>query len=60
MSVKQAIAERNIKPNERDNRAGVTPSSVYRMLEPRRLEQKKCKSPHWLEMRTFEMVKSMV
>ena len=46
MSVKQAVAERfqeicaerNIKPNELANRAGVTPSSVYSMLDPRRKE----------------------
>ena len=42
MSVKEAVAERfreicakrNIKPNELANRAGVTPSSVYSMLDP--------------------------
>ena len=46
MSVKEAVAERfqeicaerNIKPNELANRAGVTPSSVYSMLDPRRKE----------------------
>ena len=46
MSVKQAVAERfqeicaerNIKPNELANRAGITPSSVYSMLDPRRKE----------------------
>ena len=46
MSVKQAVAERfreicaerNIKPNELANRAGVTPSSVYSMLDPSRKE----------------------
>ena len=46
MSVKQAVAERfqeicaerNIKPNELANRAGVTPSSVYSMLDPKRKE----------------------
>ena len=46
MSVKQAVAERfqeicaerNIGPNELANRAGVTPSSVYSMLDPRRKE----------------------
>lgn len=46
MSVKEAVAERfreicreqNIKPNELANRAGVTPSSVYSMLDPSRKE----------------------
>ncbi len=46
MSVKEAVAqrfrniceERNIRPNELANRAGVTPSSVYSMLDPRRKE----------------------
>lgn len=49
MTVKDAVAERfrqickerNIKPNELDelaNRAGVTPSSVYSMLDPKRRE----------------------
>lgn len=46
MSVKEAVAqrfrdiceERHIKPNELANRAGVTPSSVYSMLDPRRKE----------------------
>lgn len=46
MSVKQAVAarfqeicaERNIKTNELANRAGVTPSSVYSMLDPNRKE----------------------
>lgn len=46
MSVKQAVADRfqeickqrNIKPNELANRSGVTPSSVYSMLDPRRKE----------------------
>ena len=46
MSVKEAVAqrfrdiceERGIKPNELANRAGVTPSSVYSMLDPRRKE----------------------
>ena len=46
MSVKEAVAERfreicreqNIKPNELANRAGVTPSSVYSMLDPGRKE----------------------
>ena len=44
MGIKDAIAnrflaickERNIKPNELANRAGVTPSTVYSMLDPRR------------------------
>ena len=46
MSVKEAVAqrfrticeERGIKPNELANRAGVTPSSVYSMLDTRRKE----------------------
>ena len=46
MSVKEAVAqrfrniceERHIRPNELANRAGVTPSSVYSMLDPRRKE----------------------
>ena len=46
MSVKQAVADRfqeickqrSIKPNELANRSGVTPSSVYSMLDPRRKE----------------------
>lgn len=46
MSVKQAVAarfqeicaERSIKTNELANRAGVTPSSVYSMLDPNRKE----------------------
>ena len=46
MSVKQAVVDRfqeickqrNIKPNELANRSGVTPSSVYSMLDPRRKE----------------------
>ena len=46
MTVKDAVAdrfrqvckERNIKPNELANRAGVTPSSVYSMLDPKRRE----------------------
>ena len=45
-SVKEAVAarfqgimkERNIKTNELANRSGVTPSSVYSMLDPRRKE----------------------
>ena len=45
-SVKEAVAarfqeimkEKNIKTNELANRAGVTPSSVYSMLDPRRKE----------------------
>ena len=44
MTVKDAVAkrfeelcaERGIKPNELANRAGVTPSTVYSMLEPSR------------------------
>lgn len=46
MNVKEAVAqrfrdicaERGIKTNELANRAGVTPSSVYSMLDPRRKE----------------------
>ena len=46
MYVKEAVAERfrelctekGIKPNELANRAGVTPSSVYSMLDSRRKE----------------------
>ena len=46
MTVKDAVAdrfrqickERNIKPNELANRAGITPSSVYSMLDPTRRE----------------------
>ena len=46
MTVKDAVAERfrqickerNIKPNELANRAGITPSSVYSMLDPNRRE----------------------
>ena len=45
-SVKEAVVarfqeimkERNIKTNELANRSGVTPSSVYSMLDPRRKE----------------------
>lgn len=45
-TVKEAVAarfvelmkERNIKTNELANRSGVTPSSVYSMLDPRRKE----------------------
>ena len=44
MSVKDAVAdrflaicrERNIKPNELANISGVTPSTVYSLLDPRR------------------------
>jgi len=44
MQIKQAIAERfvllcqeaNIKPNELATKSGVTPSTVYSMLEPSR------------------------
>ncbi len=35
---RQICAERRIKPNELATRAGVTPSSVYSMLAPRRRE----------------------
>ena len=46
MTVKDVVAERfrqickdrNIKPNELANRAGITPSSVYSMLDPKRRE----------------------
>ena len=46
MTVKDAVAarfqqickERSIKPHELANRAGVTPSSVYSMLNPKRRE----------------------
>ncbi len=46
MTVKEAVAqrfrdicaERHIKPNELANRSGVTPSSVYSMLDSRRKE----------------------
>ncbi|MBE5778234.1 MAG: helix-turn-helix transcriptional regulator [Clostridiales bacterium] len=46
MNVKDAVAnrfreicnERRMKPNELANRAGVTPSSVYSMLDPSRKE----------------------
>ncbi len=46
MNIKEAVAqrfrdicvERGIKPNELAVRAGVTPSSVYSMLDPRRKE----------------------
>lgn len=46
MSIKEAVVERfqeicterNIKPNELANRAGITPSSVYSMLDPKRKE----------------------
>ena len=34
----QLCAERSIKPNELANRAGITPSSVYSMLDPKRRE----------------------
>ena len=34
----QLCAERRIKPNELANRAGVTPSSVYSILDPKRRE----------------------
>ena len=35
---KQIMQARRIKPNELANRSGVTPSSVYSMLDPRRKE----------------------
>ena len=46
ITVKEAVAarfqelmkERGIKTNELANRSGVTPSSVYSMLDPRRKE----------------------
>ncbi len=46
MTVKEAVVTRfkqimqahRIKPNELANRSGVTPSSVYSMLDPRRKE----------------------
>ena len=46
MTVKEAVVarfqeimkEKNIKTNELATRAGVTPSSVYSMLDPRRKE----------------------
>lgn len=46
MNVKQAVvarfrgllAERNIRPNELANLSGVTPSTVYSMLDDRRRE----------------------
>lgn len=46
MTVKEAVVarfieimqERNIRPNELANRAGVTPSTVYSMLDARRKE----------------------
>jgi len=46
MTVKEAVVarfeeilhERHIRPNELANRSGVTPSSVYSMLDPRRKE----------------------
>ena len=46
MTVMDAVAnrfreickDRNIKPNELANRAGITPSSVYSMLDPKRRE----------------------
>ena len=34
----QLCADRNIKPNELANRASITPSSVYSMLDPKRRE----------------------
>lgn len=46
MTVKEAVVarfeqimqERHMKPNELANRAGVTPSSIYSMLDARRKE----------------------
>ena len=46
MNVKEAVVERfweimrkrNMKPNELANVSGVTPSTVYSMLDPRRKE----------------------
>lgn len=46
MTVKEAVVarfneilrQRNMRPNELATRAGVTPSSVYSMLDPRRRE----------------------
>jgi len=46
MTIKEAVVarfqeimkEKNLKTNELANRAGVTPSSVYSMLDPRRKE----------------------
>ena len=46
MTIKEAVVarfqeimkEKNMKTNELANRAGVTPSSVYSMLDPRRKE----------------------
>lgn len=46
MTVKQAVvarfmeilAEKHMRPNELANRAGVTPSTVYSMLDERRRE----------------------
>lgn len=35
---RELMAERGIRPNELANRAGVTPSTVYSMLDPRRRE----------------------
>ena len=34
----QICQERNMKPNDLANRSGVTPSSVYSMLDPKRRE----------------------
>lgn len=34
----EILSERRMRPNELANRAGVTPSSVYSMLDPRRKE----------------------
>jgi len=34
----EILSARHMRPNELANRAGVTPSSVYSMLDPRRKE----------------------
>lgn len=34
----EILSDRRMRPNELANRAGVTPSSVYSMLDPRRKE----------------------
>lgn len=34
----EILSQRRMRPNELANRAGVTPSSVYSMLDPRRKE----------------------
>ena len=35
---KEIMQERNMKPNELANRAGITPSTVYSMLDAKRKE----------------------